>query len=197
MARPLTRAQALENRAFLKSLRKMGNVRLACRELGLKYGTMQHRRRQHPAFALRWDAALAFAQASFDKLRMNGRGGPSTGSGRAGKMGPRCRGKDRGGHRTLGGEPHLVRLKDGRVQMRQAQPGKLTRECEQAFFAALSATANVTLSAAAAGASPRAFYRRKQQCPAFAREMRLALQRGYDGAGIGADREQLARRLRA
>jgi len=44
----------------------------------------------------------------------------------------------------------------------------------------LSATANVTLSAAAAGASPRAFYRRKQQCPAFAREMRLALQRGYE-----------------
>jgi len=64
--------------------------------------------------------------------------------------------------------------------MRRAQPGKLTRQCEQAFLAALSATANVTLSAAAAGASPRAFYRRKQQCPAFAREMRLALQRGYE-----------------
>jgi len=28
----------------------------------------------------------------------------------------------------------------------------------------------VTLAAAAVGASPRAFYRRKKQCPAFARE---------------------------
>lgn len=64
--------------------------------------------------------------------------------------------------------------------MRVAQRGKLTRECEQAFLAALSATANVTLSAAAVGASPRAFYRRKRQCPAFAREMRLALKRGWE-----------------
>jgi len=65
MARVLTRAQALQNRAFLRILRKTGNVRLACRELGLKYGTMQHRKRMHPAFALRWDAALVFAQAKF------------------------------------------------------------------------------------------------------------------------------------
>jgi hypothetical protein len=64
--------------------------------------------------------------------------------------------------------------------MRAAQPGKLTRECEQTFLAALSATANVKLSAAAAGASVAAFYRRRRQNPAFAREMRLALQLGYD-----------------
>src|SRR4051812_34526470 len=70
MARRLTRAQALENRAFLKALRGSGNVRLARREVALKYGTMQHRRRHHPAFALRWDAALAFAQARLaEKLR--------------------------------------------------------------------------------------------------------------------------------
>ncbi|MFL6726596.1 MAG: hypothetical protein ACJ8FS_08790 [Sphingomicrobium sp.] len=33
-------AHVLENRAFLNALRGTGNVRLACRELGLKYGTM-------------------------------------------------------------------------------------------------------------------------------------------------------------
>ena len=49
--RALTRDQVLENRAFLKVLRRTANVRLACRELGLKYGTMQHRRRAHPGFA--------------------------------------------------------------------------------------------------------------------------------------------------
>src|SRR5436305_11166231 len=74
MARPLTRTQALENRAFLKLLRKTDNVRLACRELGLKYGTMQDRRRKHPGFALQWDAAQAFAQARFERV---GKVGPS------------------------------------------------------------------------------------------------------------------------
>jgi hypothetical protein len=64
--------------------------------------------------------------------------------------------------------------------MRVSHANKLTRECEQAFLAALSATCNVTLSAAAVGASPRAFYRRKRQCPGFAREMRMALQMGYE-----------------
>jgi hypothetical protein len=73
----------------------------------------------------------------------------------------------------------IVRRYDGKLQMRRAQAAKLTRECEQAFLAALSATANVTLSAAGAGASPRAFYRRKRQNPGFAREMRLALEMGY------------------
>src|SRR4051812_45432257 len=168
MARRLTREQRAQSRAFLTALRRSGNVRLACREVGAKYGTMQHRRRHHPAFAVRWDAALAFAQPrirSRAQVRIN--------------SGPSKEGAD--GFRTIGGEPVVVRGRDGRLQMRRAQPGKLTRECEQAFLAALSATCNVTLAAAAVGASPRAFYRRKRQCPAFAREMRLALKRGYDG----------------
>jgi hypothetical protein len=74
----------------------------------------------------------------------------------------------------------VTRRNDGKLQMRRAQPDKLTCEAEQAFLLALSATCNVTLAAAAVGASPRAFYRRKKQCAAFAREMRMALQRGYD-----------------
>ena len=73
-----------------------------------------------------------------------------------------------------------MRLPDGTIQIKRAVPGRLTREAEQAFLLALSATCNVTLAAAAVGASPRAFYCRKKQCPAFAREMRMALQRGYD-----------------
>lgn len=82
--------------------------------------------------------------------------------------------------RTAGGEAVITRRNDGKLQMRRAQPGKLTREAEQGFLAALSATCNVRLAAAAVGASPRAFYRRKRQDPAFAREMRMALERGYE-----------------
>lgn len=162
--RPLTREQCLQNRDFLTALRRTGNIRLAAREVGLKYGTVQHRRRVQPVFAQQCEAALVLARARLGSA----------------ELGPRVRGDDEKAWRTAGGEPHIVRLKDGSVQIRRAQPNKLTRACEQAFLSALSATANVTLSAAASGASPRAFYRRKRQCPAFAREMRLALQTGYD-----------------
>lgn len=169
MSRPLTRQQQLENAAFLRALRKTGNVRLAAREVGVKYGTIQHRRGRHPGFAQRWDAALVFAQARLDRA---GRSGPvaSTAANGAGQN----------PHRTQGGEPVVVRRKDGKLQMRRAQPGKLTKQCEQAFLSALSATANVSLSAAAAGAAEAAFYRRKRNNPAFAREWRLALAEGYE-----------------
>ena len=82
--------------------------------------------------------------------------------------------------RTAGGEAVVVRTRSGKLQLRLAQPGKLTKAAEQAFLHALAATANVRLSAAAAGASPAAFYRRRKQNKAFNREYRLALQMGYE-----------------
>lgn len=166
MARKLTRTQILENRAFVKALGKTGNIRLAARQIGIAYGTIQHRRRVHARFAQQVAAALAFAQA-----RLGGQGGAKRPSAAAGEA---------DGHRTRGGEAVVVALPSGRLQMRAAHPGKLTRACEQAFLSALSATANVRLSAAAAGASVAAFYRRRRNNPAFAREMRLALQTGYE-----------------
>jgi hypothetical protein len=173
MARPLTRAQALENRAFLKLLRRCGNVRLACREAGLKYGTMQHRRRHHPGFALRWDAALAFAQARFEKA---GRKGLSSVL-RAVPLPQQAGG---GPFRTRGGEMTICRRNDGKLQMRRAQPGKLTRQAEQAFLAAVGASCNMSLAAAAVGSCFNAFKRRRDTDPAFARELRLALAQGYE-----------------
>src|SRR5437667_12867193 len=89
MSRPLTRTQALENRAFLKLLRKTGNVRLACRELGLKYGTMQDRRRKHPGFAVKWDAALVFAAARFEAVGVRG---PAAGRPKCSPLRPLARG---------------------------------------------------------------------------------------------------------
>lgn len=165
MPRPFTRTQALQNQAFLKALRRTGNIRFAAREVGLQYGTMQHRRAHHPAFAHAWAAALAFAQARLNKN---------------GLQGPKAKRSAPAPHRTLGGEAVITRRNDGKLQMRAAQPGKLTKQCEQAFLAALSATANVRLSAAAAGAAEAAFYRRRRQNPAFAREWFLALQEGYE-----------------
>ena len=51
---------------------------------------------------------------------------------------------------------------------------------EQAFLAALSATCNVRLSAAAAGFTHSAFYQRAKKDPGFAREWRLAEERGWE-----------------
>jgi hypothetical protein len=82
--------------------------------------------------------------------------------------------------RTRGGEAVVVRTRTGKLQMRFAQPDKLTKAAEQAFLLALSASANVRLSAAAAGASQAAFYRRRRQDKAFAREWRLALAQGWE-----------------
>ena len=82
--------------------------------------------------------------------------------------------------RTGGGEPVVVRTRNGRLQLRLAHPDKLTKTAEQVFLLALAASANVRLAAAAAGASPAAFYRRRLRDPAFAREFRLALRMGWE-----------------
>ena len=74
---------------------------------------------------------------------------------------------------------HRVRTRGG-SQLRRTAAGGITREAEQAFLLALSATANVRLAAAAAGFSHASFYARRRRDPVFAREMRLALQAGYD-----------------
>lgn len=98
----------------------------------------------------------------------------------AGRKRPRAARGAASPHRTQGGEPVIVRRKDGTLQMRRAQPGRLTHEGEQAFLAAVAVTANLRLAAAAVGAAHTSFYWRKRTNPAFARECRLALRRGYD-----------------
>jgi hypothetical protein len=172
MANPFTALQRRQNAAFLKALACTGNARLSAREAGVKYGTIQHRRAGHPDFASRWDIALVDAHARFHAA--GGKAGPVMGRRAASAL------------RTAGGEPMVVRTKSGRLQVRPACRGKLTKAAEQLFLQALSATANIRLSAAAAGASFAAFYRRRRQNEAFAREMRLALEMGYERLEMAA-----------
>lgn len=155
--RPFTRRQALENRAFLAALARTGNVRLAARELGFHRSTFTKRRARNPAFAAEWDGALAAAQAQLNQPRAN-------------------RAKTRGGAAPA----HLVHLANGRLQLRVSAGRRIDGAARQAFLAALSATANIRLSARAAGFAHSSFYRLRDQDPGFAREMRLALQMGYD-----------------
>jgi len=173
-ARPFTRRQALQNAAFLRALSQTGNPRLAARLLGVHRSTYTKRRAKSAAFASAWDAALAAAHAAFHlaggpdpPLHLQGRG-----TARSAVEGQALR--------TKGGELHVGRTRGGRLQLRRAPAGWMTKAGEQAFFLALSATANVRLSAAAAGFSHTAFYAKRRVRIAFAREMRCALEMGYD-----------------
>ena len=158
--RPLNRNQQLQHRAFLKALARTGNATRAAAEVGVSDATLHCRRKRHPAFAQAWEVALVAARA-----RLHRHGG-------------RC-GAVADGLRAVGGEPVVTLLRNGHLQVRAARRGSLTKECEQAFLAALSATANVSLSAAAAGASVASFNNRRRRDPGFAREFRLALAAGY------------------
>ncbi|WP_260598330.1 hypothetical protein [Sphingomonas endolithica] len=171
MPRAFTRDQALQNAAFLAELRRTGNARDAARTLGAHRSTFTRRRNKHPAFAADWDAALAVAHAHLNP--------PPTGEGDHLPLPANGGGASPHTTRPAANEPRPTRTKSGRLQLRRAMPQRLTRADEQAFLAALSATANVRLSATAAGFSHSAFYHRRKQSPAFAREMRLALQQGY------------------
>jgi hypothetical protein len=165
--RPFTRRQALQNQAFLDALRQTGNPRLAARLLGVHRSTYLKRRAKCAAFAQGWDAQLAAAHAAFHLS-----GGPRPPEGTCTSTCPPS-------HRTKGGELCVGRTRGGRLQLRRAPAGWMTKQGEQAFFFALSATANVRLSAAAAGFAHSAFYARRAR-PYFAREMRLSLTMGYE-----------------
>lgn len=156
-ARPTPRAVRLENAAFLRALGRTGNAHDAARRLGLSRSRFTRRHAADPAFAARWDAALALAQASLVNMSA-----PGTMSARSAER-----------------APHIVRRRDGTVQVRRRPATAITPAAEHAFLAALSSTANVRLAATAAGFSHPSFYARKRANPAFAREWRLALEQGY------------------
>jgi len=170
--RPFTPRQLRENDDFLEQLRRCGNSRLAARAVGAHRAKFTRRRAKHAVFAAQWEMALVACHAA---LTLGG--------------GPRppeaCPERSRRGRRdalrTEGGEPTVVRLKSGRLQLRLAPPGRMTLAAEQAFFRALAASANVKLSAAATGFSYGSFYWRKRVRADFARAMRIA-------ADIGCDR---------
>jgi len=181
MPRALTHAQLMQNAAFLEGLRKTGNARLAARALRVAHATFFKRRATHAAFAAEWDATLAAAHAAF---RLAGGARPPESA--------QERVRDpatleipeakawRAALRTKGGEPIVIRTASGRLQLQLARPGRITRAAEQAFLAALAATANVCLAAAAAGIDRSRIYTKRRADPAFAHGMDRALKIGFE-----------------
>ena len=159
--RTFNRRQALENTAFLAALARTGNVRLAARQLCVHRSAFTKRRARSAGFAAEWDGAMAAAHA-----RLNRAQGVD--------------GKARRAPARVPGAPRVVRLANGSLQLRASSARRIDADARQAFLAALSATANVRLSARAAGFAHSSFYRLRDHDPAFAREMRMALAMGYE-----------------
>jgi hypothetical protein len=164
MPRPFTPAQQTENAAFLHALAGTGNARLAARALGVHRSTYTKRRRKDPAFAAGWNEALAaFHRAGAESLPAAPPAlpDPAAPPALAETAPPPLR--------TKGGEPYIVRLKSGRLQLRRALPGQMTDAAQAHFLARLGASANLRLSAAEAGFAHSSFHRRRRRCPGFAR----------------------------
>lgn len=181
--RPFTPRQQRENAAFLAALRRTGNARLAARELGVHRATYTKRRAKCAAFATQWDMALAAAHAAFT-LSGGARAPESrflpTRSGGRGTRRSLVEGYDPESLRTKGGEPTIVRRANGRLQLRLAPPGRMTEAAERHYLAALAASANVRLAAAATGFAHSSFYARRKNWVGFGARMGQALRIGYD-----------------
>ncbi len=167
MSRPFNRRQARENAAFLRLLAETGNVMLAARECGLRTQTLYARRTTHAAFAAEWDAALTAAQAAM-------RADPARAA-RAGKGRWPDSANAPARFKTVGGEPAVTRLKDGRLQLRRAKAGGIGFRGEQAFLRALATCGNIAMAAEAVGVAVQTIYSRRRRSALFKAEMDKAL----------------------
>ena len=170
--RPFTRRQQRQNGLFLEALRRTGNVRLACRELGVHRACYTKRRARCAAFAAHWDQALAAAHAALDRA-----GGPRLPEAARGIGTGAC---PRASLRTAGGEPHVVRQGNGRLQLRLAPPGRMTRAAEGRILAMVEETNNLRLAAAEAGFASPTVLARARLDPRLARALAIARRIGAD-----------------
>jgi hypothetical protein len=196
--RPFTPRQQRENARFLAALRQTGNVRLVCRQLNVHRATYTKRRAKCAAFATEWDMVLAAAHAAF-QLAGGERVPEAVGNTRQGIRSSRA--KSRGARddsvqspfdfaqdergldslRTRGGEPMVVRLPNGRLQLRRAPPGRMTEAARQRFLATVEETNNIRMAAAGAGGfAHTTLLARARRCPAFAGALAVQRRIGQD-----------------
>lgn len=172
--RPFTPAQQRQNAAFLAALRRTGNVRLTCRELGVNRSTWTKRRGKCAAFATRWDMVLAAAHAAFQRV-----GGERLPEAKTRPVAKRREGVV-AGFRTEGGEPMVTRLANGRLQLRHAPPGRMTDAAGRHILATVGETNNVRLAARAAGFAHTSILARGSADPDFGGALRLSRRIGRD-----------------
>lgn len=142
-----TRKSPLWRQAFLRALKRTGNVRTSAFEAGVDPGTAYDHRARDAEFRAKWAGALK----AFKAMEAKKQAGPSPQKGRGGK-----------------GEELVLRRSKGGDKMVRAAAGRWSRRVEESFLDGLEATGCVRSSAAAAGLSTNAFYARRDKYPEFA-----------------------------
>ena len=143
--------------AFLRALRRTGNVRAAARGAGVDHSTVYPARKADAGFAGKWAAALEKAKAGV-KAR-----------------GPLHHAASRRGPPPRPGEELVLRVsKKHGAQLIKASAGRWSSAKEASFLAGLAHSGCVRAAARACGLSTNALYYRKKHYPDFATRWRTA-----------------------
>ena len=143
------RKAPLWRQAFLRALRRTGNVRASAFEAGVDPGTAYDHRAKDAGFRGKWAGALkAFATASARKARPLHH--------------------DSHGPPARSGEELVVRRSTGGDKLVRAAAGRWCARIEESFLDGIEATGCVRTAARAAGISTAALYERRTHYPEFA-----------------------------
>jgi hypothetical protein len=153
------RKSPLWRQAFLRALKRTGNVRASAFEAGVDLGTAYDHRVKDAGFAAKWGEA----KAAYDLMAAKKPNGAPRPFGVA--QGSLRSGRTRGG--TVGEELVLRRTKHGDKLVRAAA-GRWCSRIEESFLDGLEETGCVRSAARAAGISTAALYARREHYPEFA-----------------------------
>jgi len=168
---------------FLRELARSGNVAGAAEKAGIDRSSAYQLRRRNAAFAASWERAMERAREGLVACsRAHPRPLPQAGGELKARTVPLpLAGGVRGGRGKLRlRDDECVRAsKAGRPCVVRAGPGRWSVGAERAFLEVLTATANVTAAARAAGVSTVAAYNRRKRWPGFAAAWDEAIAEGY------------------
>lgn len=143
------RTSPLWRQAFLRELRRTGNVRASAFAAGVDPGTAYDHRAKDAGFRAAWAGMLKAYSAKPSPSR-RGAAGPSSSPNR------------RGGKEEL-----VLRRSKAGDKLVRAAAGRWSRRIEESFLDGLEATGCVNSAAAAAGISTSALYHRRDKYPEF------------------------------
>lgn len=151
--------------AFLRGLRRSGNVAAAARAAGVHKSTAYLRRQADAGFAAQWDAAAAAGKAA-----VGAEGKAAAGSKGKAAAAKRPRHRPPGGPPPRGerGEEWVLRDSKNGAQLVRAGPGRWSPAIEQAFLADYAQSGSIRRAARAAGVSATIIHYRKRRYPGFA-----------------------------
>lgn len=169
-------------RAFLRELARSGNVTSAARACNVHQSFPYQLRRRNAAFAASWDRALAAAREGLARLNSPPLVSSEVETPRT-RLSTSLEPNGRGGAlrmRPILRSDELIRSsKTGKCRIVRVAQGRWSKKVEAAFLAELTATANVTAAARAAGVTLPCVYMRRKLWPAFKAEWDAAVAEGF------------------